>query len=132
LSREPDGSDWGIAGNLLAEIVRKFGVVIKLDLFASAAHHVCDKFVSQFFTPGCFAVHALKLNWAEVADSGQKGVTWLFPPIKCASVVLSLLQQYRIKSLLCNLVQKGSLESIQLNRLKEHAWCNDIERDGNP
>jgi hypothetical protein len=120
LSREPDGTEWGISDDLLGKIVAEFRVIIKLDLFASCAHHVCSKFVSQFYTPGCCAVHALELDWAQLVNPEEEGVTWVFPPIKCASAVLSLLLQFKIECLICIMVKEGSLESIQLKSSKEN------------
>jgi hypothetical protein len=58
LSREMDASDWGIEKGLLQRLISHFGVRIGIDMYASDAHHVSSKFVSQYYTPGCFAVHA--------------------------------------------------------------------------
>jgi hypothetical protein len=58
-----------------------------VDLFASDVHHTTEQFVSNVFTPGCFAVDALHLNWSELVPTGQ--VAWIFPPTRCVSTVLS-------------------------------------------
>jgi hypothetical protein len=77
LSRRLDASDWGISRNLFDQVCAWFGVRPTVDLFASDAHHVVDRYITPFFTPGCAAVHALKLDWQEVV--GQ-GIAWIFPP----------------------------------------------------
>jgi hypothetical protein len=62
LLRAPDHSDWGLSDEELRKVLKHFGVQPTLDLFASDVHHVADRFVSKFFTPGCTAVDATKQN----------------------------------------------------------------------
>jgi hypothetical protein len=88
LSREPDPSDWGIKGTLLDRIISHFGVSIAADLFASDVNHVSGVFVSQFYTQGCAAVHALKLDWSKLLEAAGAGVAWVFPPPRCAGQAL--------------------------------------------
>jgi hypothetical protein len=120
LSREPDRADWGIQADLLTRITQHFGVRIALDLFASGVNHVCDKFVAQYYTPGCIAVHAFKLDWSELVGNEQEGITWIFPPMGRYSLILSLLARFRIDALVCIGAQQGSMELIQLHNLADH------------
>jgi hypothetical protein len=117
LSREPDATDWGIDKEILADITRHFQVRITLDLFASDAHHVCERFISLYYTPGSLAVHALKLDWNQFATGDPNEVFWIFPPAGCASLALSLLGRFKVDALICICVKEGSPESIQLNIL---------------
>jgi hypothetical protein len=105
LSRRPDASDWGIDHNLYGQICTWFGAQPTIDLFALDAHHVVDRFVTQYFTPGCVAIHALKLDWHELV--GQ-GLAWIFPPTRASSLVLSLIKKYKVNALFCAPVQEGS------------------------
>jgi hypothetical protein len=119
LSREPDPSDWEIEKSLLARITGHFGVSISADLFASDANHVSSFFVSQFFTPGCAAVHALKQDWSELQRKSGEGTAWVFPSPRCAGQALSLISQFRIRAIVCISAKEGSLESCQLHKLSE-------------
>lgn len=116
LSREPDSSDWGISSEVFQDACLFFGCKPSLDLFASDVHHTTDRFVSQFYTPGCLAVDALKLDWSELIDLGQ--TAWIFPPCHCVSSAISLIERYKIDALLCMRVKPGSNEVIQLEQLE--------------
>jgi hypothetical protein len=96
-----------------------FGVSITADMFASAANHVSSIFVAQYFTPGCSGVHALKQDWRGFQSGEQAGIVWIFPPLGCTSLVLSLLSQYKVNALVCLSIKAGSLEGIQLRRLSK-------------
>jgi hypothetical protein len=87
-----------------------------VDLFASDIHHKSDQFVFSVYSPGCLAVDAPYLNWSKIVPKGQ--AAWIFPPIRCVSTVLSLIEEYRIEAMLCMPFKSGSNEVIQLNQLK--------------
>jgi hypothetical protein len=116
LSREPDATDWGISADLFDQACAIFGCQPSLDMFASDRHHTVTKFVSQFYTPGCSAVNALRLDWSELAEPNQ--VLWLFPPNQCVTSALSLLEKYKFEALVCMPSKPGSNELIQLEQLK--------------
>jgi hypothetical protein len=120
LSREPDASDWGIDPRLLSKIVNHFQIRIAVDLFASSAHHVCVDYVSQYYTPGCLAVHAFKQDWAGIQERVGDGVAWVSPPSKSASLALSLIGKFKTNALVCISAKEGSLEKIQLQKLEEN------------
>jgi hypothetical protein len=115
LSREPDSTDWGIAEEIFRSACARFECYPSLDMFASDAHHTVRKFVSQFFSPGCAAVDALRLNWADVIEAGES--IWVFPPHQCVSTALSLIERYKVDALICMPVKVGSNELIQLTQL---------------
>jgi hypothetical protein len=119
LSKEPDSSDWGIDPQLFSKILSRFRIRITVDLFASNAHHFCENYISQYYTPGCMAVHAFKLDWTEVLEQVGGGNAWIFPPGKSASVALSLIVKFRVNALVCICAKKGSLEKVQLQKLEE-------------
>jgi hypothetical protein len=116
LSRRPDASDWGINPSLFNQICTWFQVAPAIDLFASSSHHVVDKYLTRFYTPGCAGVHALKLNWSQVV--GPQEIAWIFPPTKICSQVVSLIQQFKIDALLCVPALVGSNELIQIQSLQ--------------
>jgi hypothetical protein len=116
LSRRPDASDWGINHSIYDQTCTWFGVQPTVDIFASDAHHVVDKYVTQFYAPACAAIHALKLNWQELV--GQ-GLAWIFPPTRASSLALSLIQRFRVNALFCAPVQEpGSNEHLQIQSLQ--------------
>jgi hypothetical protein len=115
LSKRPDASDWGIDRSIYESACEWFGVKPNLDLFASGAHHVSDRFVSQFFEPGCMAVHAYGLDWAQVVG-GE--VAWVFPPVKAAGLVISLMKRFKVNALLCIQVRQESNEAIQMSLIE--------------
>jgi hypothetical protein len=114
LSRRPDPSDWGLAETERDKAFRHFGVRPTVDLFASDIHHVTDRFVSQFHTPGCLAVDAFHQNWEDLIGPG---IAWLFPPIRYVSRALSFLELARKEALICLPIKSGSNELIQLYHL---------------
>lgn len=115
LSRLPDPSDWGLTASEQQKIFRHFGRRPTVDIFASDAHHVADKFLSLYYTPGCFAVDAIKQDWATILASSD--LIWVFPPHRQVSVALSLLESARIEALVCMPVKSGSNEVIQLRQM---------------
>jgi hypothetical protein len=115
LLRQPDSSDWAISPIIYQEILEHFGVRPEVDLFASDRCHVVDRFVSQYRTPGCLAVDATRSDWKELVHSGE--IAWLFPPNRCVSLALSMLESFRIEALVCMPVRPGSNELIQLERM---------------
>jgi hypothetical protein len=117
LSREPDASDWGISRKVYESACSSFGCVPSLDLFASHAHHTVDRFVSQFYTPGCLAVDSLRLDWSQLIQNGE--VIWVFPPYQCTGTCISLIERYRTEALLCIPVKSRSNHVIQLQQLKD-------------
>lgn len=117
LSREPDATDWGISRELYDSACSLFGCYPSVDMFASNVHHTVDSFVSHFFTPGCLAVNALRLDWSEIVKEGQS--IWVFPPVQCVSAALSLIEKYRIEAMICLPIKSGSNEIIQLASIKE-------------
>lgn len=119
LCREPDASDWGIERKLLERITGHFAVRIAVDLFGSDANHVSSTFVSQYFTPGCAVVHALRHDWSKLMSEAGEGGAWVFPPTRCAGQALSLVGLYRIAALVCISAKEGSLEKVQLHQLAE-------------
>jgi hypothetical protein len=116
LSRLPDPSDWGLSRQELQRIFDHFGVRPTLDLFASDVHHVADRFVSKFFTPGCVAVDATRLDWRSIAESQE--VIWLFPPVRQVSLALFLLASSKLAALVCLPMKAGSNEVLQLRHMK--------------
>jgi hypothetical protein len=123
LSGRPDASDWGINPNLFNQICAWFGVARAIDLFASSSHHVVDKYLSRFYTPGCAGVHALKLDWSQIVSPHD--VAWIFPPTKVGSQVVSLIQQFKIDALLCVPALVGSNELIQIRSYKRStSFCS--------
>jgi hypothetical protein len=116
LSRAPDPTDWALNATELSNVVRHFRVRPTMDLFASDVHHVADKFVSKFFTPGCMAVDATKQDWKRL--SGAHDILWLFPPSRQVSLALSLLKASRVEALVCLPIREGSNELIQLRQLQ--------------
>jgi hypothetical protein len=117
LSRQPDASDWGISKPLFNQVCAWFGVTPTLDLFASSANHVTQKFMAQFYTPGCTAVHAFKQDWSRFL--GAADVAWVFPPIRSISQVISLLERYQVNALICMPVRVETNEAIQLKALQQ-------------
>lgn len=115
LSREPDASDWGLSPDLVYDIIQQFGVRPAVDLFASAVHHVTERFVSKYFEPGCTAVQALQLDWRTLA--GHNDVLWAFPPPGFAGQVLAKLLVYRIDAILIIRELRESNEWIVLRSL---------------
>jgi hypothetical protein len=117
LSREPDPNDWGISKEIYEEACSIAGVSPVVDLFASDVHHTTSQFVSHFFTPGCCAVDAIRLDWSGLIPKGQ--VAWVFPPSKYVSTAISLAERYKIEMLLCLSIRQGSNEMIQIRQLRE-------------
>jgi hypothetical protein len=117
LSREPDAMDWGIAKEIFEQACAKLGCRPSIDMFASDVHHVVDKFVSQFFSPGCAAADALRLDWSEIIGMGES--VWAFPPYQCVSTALSLIERYRVDALICMPIKGGLNELIQLAHLDQ-------------
>jgi hypothetical protein len=115
LSREPDPSDWALSSPLFAEVIEHFQVEPAVDIFASNANHVVDRFVSQVYVPGCAAIDATRLDWRRLLERSE--VAWLFPPTRCVSLAISLLEQYKVEALICMPVRPGSNELIQLHQL---------------
>lgn len=113
---EPDSTDWGISNAIFDDVCNFFDCKLALDMFASDAHHMVDKFVSQFYTPGCLAVDALRLDWSKLTEPNQ--TVWLFPPYQCVSAVISLIDRHKVDALLCMPIKPGSNESIQLAQLE--------------
>jgi hypothetical protein len=116
LSREPDASDWGISRRVLLDACRALKVEPSVDIFASDAHHTTAKFISQFFTPGCQAVDATRIDWSVAVPKGE--VAWIFPPNKYVSTAKSMIERYQIDALICFSVRLGSNELIQLHQIK--------------
>jgi hypothetical protein len=116
LSREPDATDWEIAPGLFDAACLHFGCYPAVDLFASDAHHTVERFVSQFFTLGCVAVNALRLDWTEVVK--EEEAIWVFPPMQCVSTAISMLERYKLEALLCLPIKSGSNELVQLRLVK--------------
>lgn len=79
LSRQPDGSDWALSPELFGQIQDFFGVRPTIDLFASDKCHLLEKFVSQFYTPGCCAVDATRIDWRKTC--GQEETAWIWRPL---------------------------------------------------
>lgn len=117
LSRRPDASDWGIEPKIFGQICAWFGSTPTVDLFASDAHHVANKFYSQFYTPGCAGVQVLKQDWSKLVSPGE--LAWIFPPSRSSSQVISLVQRYKIDAYLCIPAQEGSNELLQIESIKE-------------
>jgi hypothetical protein len=63
LSKHQDSSDWGLRTAEVGMIQDYFGVRPVLDLFASKAWHVTDRFISMHLNPGCESADALRLDW---------------------------------------------------------------------
>jgi hypothetical protein len=119
LSRELDASDWGIEKGLLQKLISRFRVRIMIDMYASDAHHVSDNYVLQYYTPGCFAVHAPKQDWSKLLERAGADVAWVFPPVRCAGQALSLIARYRIRALVCICSKQGSLEMVEMQKFRE-------------
>jgi hypothetical protein len=117
LSREPDATDWGIASDVFDSACLHFGCYPSVDMFASDVHHTVDQFVSHFFTPGCLAVNALRLDWSEVIKEDHS--IWVFPPVQCVSASLTLIERYKIEALVCLPIKPGFNELIQLANMKK-------------
>jgi hypothetical protein len=115
LSRRPDASDWGLAESVFFQTCEWFGVRPVIDLFASDVNHHTERFVAEFYTPGCSAVHAFKLAWDKLVPPDK--VAWVFPPIRSVIQVISLIKQFKIKALLCMPIQIGSNEVIQIKSI---------------
>jgi hypothetical protein len=115
LSRRPDASDWGLTKSVFSQVCKWSRVHPSVDLFASDVNHQTRKFVSQFYTPGCSAVHAFKLPWNQIVQPSK--VAWVFPPIRLVNNVISLIKKFRIGALLCMPVQEGSNELIQIQSI---------------
>lgn len=115
LSRDPDAADWGLAPQLVADIVAHFGVRPACDLFASAHHHVSDNFVSKFYEPGCSAVQAMRLDWRTVLQPDQ--TAWVFPPLHLAGQVLERVRSFKTNAIFVIRGQKASNEMIALHAL---------------
>jgi hypothetical protein len=116
LSREPDAADWDISVEVYDSACRFFGCVPSVDMFASHAHHTADRFVSQFYAPGCLAVDSLRLNWSQLIRAGE--VVLVFPPLRRVSTAITLIERYRTEALLCVPVKLGSNQIIQLRQMK--------------
>jgi hypothetical protein len=79
LSREPDASDWGISHQVYQHACRVLNVSPEIDVFGSDVHHIMERFISQFYTPGCIAVDAVRLDWSLVVS--KDAVEWPFRQI---------------------------------------------------
>lgn len=106
LSRQPDASDWGISRSLFDSICLEFDVTVKADLFASDAWHVCPRFVSLLYTPGCSGSQALLLDWRHLLDRGE--FAWIFPPVRVIPEVVQLVERYRTNCILVVPEQKAA------------------------
>jgi hypothetical protein len=98
LSRQPDASDWGICQPVFKDICKEFGVSVKIDLFASDSWHVCPRFVSLLYTPGCLTCQALLLDWRRVITEGE--IAWIFPPVRLIPEVVQMIERYRTNCVL--------------------------------
>jgi hypothetical protein len=116
LLRLPDPTDWGLSQSEMQKIICQFQICPTLDLFASGSHHVAAKFVSRFFTPGCFAVDATKLDWSSVA--GPDELAWVFSPNRLVNLALSMLESSKVRALVCLPIKAGSNELIQLRQMQ--------------
>jgi hypothetical protein len=115
LSREPDATDWGLSPDIHEKVCRRFGVLPSVDLFGSDTFHTTAEFVSKVYTPGCTAVDAFRLNWANMV---QDRTAWVFPPNRAVSQALSLLYMHRINALVVMPILPASNEFIQLKQLQ--------------
>ncbi|GAQ88040.1 hypothetical protein KFL_003960010, partial [Klebsormidium nitens] len=120
LSREPDSSDWGLALAVVGDVIRHFGVTPSLDVFASARHHVCPRFISRFYEPGCTAVQAMRTDWR--AHLQNQEVAWVFPPAHLAHAAIGIIREYKINAILITRFQKQSNEWLGLRvAARQHA-----------
>jgi hypothetical protein len=115
MSRRPDPLDWALSAETFQQVVNHFGVGPSVDLFASDRHHVADTFVSRYYTPGCSAIDATKLDWRSLVDRGE--IAWLFPPLKCASLAISLLEEFKVEALVCLSLRRESNELLQFRSM---------------
>jgi hypothetical protein len=82
----------------------------------SDAGHELLCFVSRFFTPGCEAVDATKLDWKVFASPAE--VVWVFPPYRQVSLALSFLESAKLEAFVCMPIKAGSNELIQLHHMQ--------------
>jgi hypothetical protein len=115
LSRLPDPSDWGLSTSQLHQVFGHFMRSPTIDIFASDVHHVADRFVSRFFTPGCLAVDAIKQDWSALLDPSD--VVWLFPQHMQVSIALSMLEAAKVEALICMPIKAGLNELVQLHQM---------------
>jgi hypothetical protein len=116
LSRRPDASDWGCTQELVNTILHHFGVQVELDVFASDACHVTERFISAFYVPGCTAVQALAQDWQPLL-SRPSATVWAFPPTKAISAALSAIEQHRINAIFIMPTRTSSNNWIQVHSL---------------
>jgi hypothetical protein len=116
LSQRPDAADWRLAESIVAQTLEWFEIKHVIDLFALDVHHVCDRFINQFYTPGCSGVQAFNLPWDQLVGPGE--AAWIFPPARSAGLAISLIQRFIIDALLCVSIQKGSNAAIQLKLMQ--------------
>jgi hypothetical protein len=115
LSRLPDPSDWGFCASKLHKVFQHFGRRPTVDLFASDVHHVTEKFVSRFFTPGCSAVDVTKQDWSNLL--GPSDIVWVFPPHRLVTLALSMLESVKLEAFVCLPIKAGSNELLQLHQM---------------
>lgn len=117
LSKEPDASDWGLSPQLVSDICAKFGVSPVIDLFASAVHHVSDKFISKYFEPGCTGVQAMALDWRLLCQPSE--TAWVFPPPNLVNQALARLSYLRIDAVFVLRYQEASNEWVTLRSIQQ-------------
>jgi hypothetical protein len=116
LSRLSDPSGWGLSASELWKVFEHFKCRPMVDIFASDVHHVADRFITRFFTPGCFAFDATRQDWSVILQASD--VVWVFPPHRQISTALSMIEKFRMKTLVCLPIKAGSNEIIQLHPMK--------------
>jgi hypothetical protein len=116
LSREPDAGDWGISQHVYQDACQVLHVSPKIDVFGSDVHHVTARFISQFYTPGCMAIDAIRVDWSAIVPKDE--VAWVFPPNRYTSVAISMIERYHVNALISLPIRAGSNELIQLDRLE--------------
>jgi hypothetical protein len=114
LSRAPDASDWVIAPVLYDQVCKRFQVKPEVDLFSSDVHYTAETFVSKLYTPGCAAIDAYCLDWA---DFCKGRLAWVFPPTRAVSVALSCIERLSINALVMLPPLQSSNEYIQLMQM---------------
>ena len=94
---ERDRAEWQLTPNCWSWVVdtlRRQGIELSCDRFASRANRLCERFCSLQLEPGALTPpNCLAHDWSK-----EKGWNWAFPPLTVISKVLQLVVQQQARA----------------------------------
>ena len=94
---ERDRAEWQLTPNCWSWVVdtlRRQGIELSCDRFASRANRLCERFCSLQLEPGALTPpNCLAHDWSK-----EKGWNWAFPPLTDISKVLQLVAQQQARA----------------------------------